>query len=75
MNWRILLFAFILGIVVGFSFIRPHATGAVVTCFAENEPCVCDTTTCSCGNQTLPAEYCSQTLNTESDIQQMKEDR
>jgi hypothetical protein len=63
MKYWILIFAFVLGIIAGFTFVAPEQTtmtGAVPsTCYVENELCACGETICACGNQTIPKEYCA----------------
>jgi type 1 fimbria pilin len=63
MNYRILIAALCLGILVGITIFQPDAQTATGTatfnCYVENEPCSCDSKQCVCGNQTIPAEQCS----------------
>jgi len=70
MKHHILIIAFFLGIVLGFIlFSKPAHTGAVVTCFANNQPCVCHTDTCTCGNETVPLAYCNGRGHSDATIQ------
>lgn len=62
MKYKIILFAFFLGILIGVTiFASPAAqiTGSSVTeCYVENELCECDAIECVCGENVVPKEYC-----------------
>ena len=64
MKYKIILFAFFLGILIGVTiFASPVLTGSAVTeCYVENELCECDDVECVCGENVVPIEYCKSTL-------------
>lgn len=70
MNYKILIAALCLGILIGLAITgtTPHTTGAVVTCYAENQPCVCDEIECRCGELVLPVSYCINDIKDQSKI-------
>ena len=67
MKTKILIVTLFLGILVGLTMFSGNntPTSAATTCYAENEPCVCDTVECKCGEITLPAEYCFSDTNSQ----------
>ena len=62
MNYRILLTAFCLGILIGVTiFASPTITGqATEDCYLNNQLCECQESICNCGDRTISAEYCQQ---------------
>lgn len=60
MKIKILLVALFLGILVGLTMFSNNntPTSAATTCYAENEPCVCDKVECKCGEIIMPVDYC-----------------
>lgn len=66
---RILLYALCLGILVGvtvFSNVPLTPTGQVIQdCYVDNLPCSCGPDYCVCGEEKVPATYCTQDLNSE----------
>ncbi|MBI4146229.1 hypothetical protein HY489_02730 [Candidatus Woesearchaeota archaeon] len=63
MKYRILLVAFFLGVLIGLSLFYQAPTGQAIKCTLNNQPCECNNLNCTCGDQTIPAEYCTQGLN------------
>lgn len=60
MKIAILTGAIILGLFVGLTIGANSAiTGAATAnCFVNNELCICEKDTCTCGSQTVPQSYC-----------------
>jgi len=66
MKFAFLLAIFAIGVLAGFTFAKMDSpTGAATAnCFVDNEPCVCKSETCKCGNTTIPSRYCrTENLN------------
>ena len=61
MKYKMLIFIFCIGILVGITIFAPKTntiTGsATENCYVENQLCECGEKECVCGNKTVPADY------------------